>query len=282
MFELCEELLSDDRIKDKFLKGIPLYDPSTLEKGSLFPSNDQPESDEVDDCELDDWANPDGELPYDRIDKEIHKWKREDYAKQLTLAFALSILSKGYAKRAKEAEEFIKVIKEEEPGAYLKVWWKMYESAFDEEWLQWIARSKANREKLKKFLQKIKWENWDRDFNWYAPHTTAEISMAVKLHPDTIRKHFPPPQARITSGKKANSFQYSADEMVEGMEWWWHYLLGKCKDRIQMHSFVQEIMEANWFKNLSKDGEEKISRVLVEPIRSEPISINGFYPFGRP
>ena len=68
MFELCEKLLSDDRIKAKFLKGIPLYDPSTLEHGSLFPSNDQPGSDE-----LDDWANPDGELPYDRIDEEIHK-----------------------------------------------------------------------------------------------------------------------------------------------------------------------------------------------------------------
>ena len=291
--EITIKCLSVSGRKAKFLKGIPFYDPSTLEHGWLFPSNDDPESDPVDDWEnpdgeLGDWANPDGELPYDRIEKELFYGKKKEYAKQITLAFALS---QHNAKRAKEAEEFIKLIEKEEPSAYLKVWYEINVSRLGARLLRQKSKGKSkknlpltkvNKEKLKKFLQKTKWRDWDRDFNWYAPHTTAEISMAVKVSKQTILRHFPKPKARITKGK-ASAFLYSKDDMILGMEWWlWDYLAGKCKDRITMWGFGQEILKTEWFKHLSKTGEEKISRVLVDPIRPEPRSTHGFFPFGRP
>jgi hypothetical protein len=137
MFALCEKLLSDERRKDKFLKGIPLYDPSKLYKHENFKHG---------------WTEPDGKSPYDRIDEEIHKWNREDYAKQIILAIALSILSKHYAERTEEAEEFIKLIKKEAPTAWLKVWYEINISRLGAR----LSRDQGGKSRSK---TKRKWED---------------------------------------------------------------------------------------------------------------------------
>ena len=59
--------LKEFRKSFKFLKGIPLYDPSTVEG---------------------EWVEPDDKSPFERIKNEIFKWNRKDYAKQIILAIA--------------------------------------------------------------------------------------------------------------------------------------------------------------------------------------------------
>jgi hypothetical protein len=278
MFELCEKLLSDDLRKAKFLKGILLCDPSKLKRGWVEPRSKSRWEKEYEA----EWVEPDGKSPYDRIDEEIHKSNPKDYAKQITLAFALSILSKDYAKKAEKAEEFIKLIKKLAPTAWLKVSYEINIRRFDPQPpKKELSITRKGLKKLKELQQKRKCEDWDRDFNWYAPHTAKEIATAVKVHPDTIRKHFQKPKGRTTSVKAANTFQYSANEMIKVMEWWlWDYLLGKC-NWFQIHLFVLEILETEWFKHLSKTEEEKIRKVLEEPVRPKTGSANVFSPFDR-
>jgi hypothetical protein len=71
--------------------------------------------------------------------------------------------------------------------------------------------------------------------------------------------------------------------MIKGMEWWlWDYLLGKCQGRRYEIVFVAlEIMKTEWFKHLSKTGEEKVRKVLEDPVRPETGSAHVFSPFDR-
>ena len=145
--------------------------------------------------------------------------------KQTILAIALSVYN---ARRAKEAEKTLALVKEISPSSLEKVTYKENQDLY----ASLIKHGKISSAQSKRRNQKLWWK-CDTNFNWYAPHTVKEIEQAIQVSGQTIRNTFPNPKGRTKSGKAANTFQYSPDECLEILKWWLdHYLPRKTKKKI--------------------------------------------------